>query len=244
MQENKLGLALPNSDEFVGKVVLITGGSSGIGLATANKFAEQGAYPIILDQKAPPLSNNEGAFMPVDVSDWLKTEQAVTRAANIRGGLDIVVNNAAFKIPGSILDISSEEFKRMLLSNGLGMWNVAKAALPHLIESRGVLINVCSGGSEDLPPNTDGYFASKGVSISLTHALHASFNDRGVSVIGIAPGPVDTPLWRTGKTSEQIALSLQGMRGPIVVQPDEIANYILCAASKNSSRLSGKVLSF
>ncbi len=235
-------LRAPNPQEFDGKVVLITGGSSGIGAATEQLFVKQNAFPIVLDKFFPAgTTNYEGAIIPCDISDWRQVEHAVTSAADIRGRLDVVVNNAAIKVPGSILDISAYDLERMVLNNGLGMIYVAKAFLPHLVNWQGVLINVCSGESEDLPPNTDGYFASKGVSVSLTYALNASFRDRGVRVVGIAPGPVDTPLWRTGQTEERIKAALEGRRGPTVLQPLDVANQIIRLASVNNAHLTGKI---
>jgi len=157
--------------------------------------------------------------------------------------LDVVVNNAAIKIPGNILQVPSSDFERLLRINGLGFWNVAKASLPHLIKSHGTLINVCSGTSPSLPPNTDAYFGSKGVTYSLTHALASSFGNR-VRIVGIAPGPVDTPLWRTGQPDERVQAALGGKVGPEVLQPKDIAQMIIALASTKNTAFDGRIFSY
>ncbi len=232
----------PESKEYESKVVIITGGASGIGRAVADTFIEKGAHVIVLDVVQRPEGLTESQFRKVDVSDWGVVRNAVNVIAEEMGGIDYVVNNAAMKVSGSILDVSSETFEKLLKVNALGFWNVAKATLPHLIKSKGTLIDVCSGTSENLPPNTDAYFGSKGTTYSLTHSLASTFKDKGVAVRGIAPGPVDTPLWREGKSEEDIQAMLAGKRGPKVESPNAIAENILSLASKNNPNFNGKII--
>jgi len=233
----------PESKEFAGKVVLIYGGSTGIGRSTASHFINEGAQVAVLDVGERPDFLPESSFRHADVSDWNKVNDSINDFAQQLGGLDIVINNAAIKVAGNILDVSSHDFERLLRVNALGFWNVAKAALPYLIKSHGTLINVCSGTSPSLPPNNDAYFASKGVSYSLTHALASSFKDK-IRVLGIAPNPVDTALWRAGQSEEKIQAALSGQSGPKVLKPEDIAQMILSLASRKNTALDGRIYSY
>lgn len=232
----------PENKEYDSKIVIITGGASGIGRATVDAFSGKGAHVIVIDIAERPSDIPEAGYRQVDVSRWNEVEAAVNAVAEEFGGIDYVVNNAAMKVSGTILEVSSETFGRMLDVNAKGFWNVAKATLPHLLKSHGTLIDVCSGTSEDLPPDTDAYFGSKGATYSLTHSLASTFRDKGVTIRGIAPGPVDTPLWREGKSDETIKLMLAGKRGPKVESPSAIADTILSLASKNNPNFNGKIL--
>lgn len=236
----KFKLASPENKEFEGKVVVITGGSTGIGLACTKSFTTEGAITTVLDIANKPEFLPAAQFKKVDVSDWAKVKETIDSIAKQFGGLNIVINNAGVKEGKSILDVPSEQFEKLLRINGLGYWNVAKASLPYLIKSQGTLINVCSGLSEDLPPNRDAYFSSKGVSISLTYSLANSYKGR-VRVLGIAPGPVDTPLWRNGQTEEEIQVSLAGKMGPKVLKPEDLAFMIVSLASKSGTAFNGKI---
>lgn len=244
MNTERKGLVPPESKEFEGKVVLITGGSSGIGLATALYFQNEGAQVAMFDIGQRPNFLPKTAFRNVDVSDSNAVSTSVNAFAKQFGDLDIVVNNAAIKRGGSILEVDPEDFKRMLMVNGFGFWNVAQATLPYLIKSHGALINVCSGTSQLLPPNVDAYFASKGVSYSLTHSLASSFRDSGVRILGIAPGPVDTNLWRTDQSAEKIQAALKGQAGPKVLKPEDIAQMILSLASNKNAQFDGRIYSY
>ena len=231
----------PEKGEFKGKTIIVTGGSSGIGLSTAKFFSTESGKVAVFDISDKPDFLHESNFRRVDVTHWEKVKSSVASVVKHFGKLDIVINNAGVKIKGNILDVSSEDFEKLLKINGLGFWNVAKACMPYLIKSHGTLINVCSGTSESLPPNADAYFGSKGVTYSLTHSLASSFREKGVRILGIGPGPVDTPLWRKGKSKYSIKKSLSGNLGPRVLHPDDIASMILSLASKNNKSFDGKI---
>lgn len=232
------------SNEFKNKNVLITGGSSGIGLETARIFHLNKAHVIVFDVQPKPDFLVGSNYHQVDVGNFDQVNDVVSAVTKEFGGIDVVVNNAAVKYAGNILEITQEQMEQMLRVNALGFWNIAKTTMPHIINSQGTLINVCSGTSENLPPNTDGYFSSKGLTYSLTNALRSTFANENIKIVGVAPGPVDTPLWREGKSEESLKASLSGNAGPEVLKPENIAEVIIGLASKNNRSFSNPFYRF
>ena len=231
----------PESKEFESKVIIITGGASGIGRAAFDAFTEKGAHVVVFDIAPKPEGLTQSQYKNVDVSKWEEVEPAVNEVAREFNGIDIAISNAAMKVSGNLLELPSETFAQLLKVNALGPWNLAKAAMPHLIKSKGTLLFVSSGTSENLPANADGYFMSKGATYTGPHALQASFGDK-ITIRAIAPGPVDTPLWREGKSPTVIEKMLAGNLGPKVETPQKIAQDIISLASRNNAAFNGKIL--
>ena len=173
--------------------VLITGGSSGIGLATANRFVASAARVFSLDLNPPP----PGAAVPwirADVTDDASVRAAVERAAAELGGLDVLVNNTGIGAAGTVEDNDDEQWHRVLDVNVLGIVRVTRAALPHLRRStRAAIVNTCSIAATTGLPQRALYSASKGAVLSLTLAMAADHVREGIRVNCVNPGTVDTP---------------------------------------------------
>jgi len=175
------------------RVAVITGGSSGIGAATARLLVERGARVAVLDRDAegiePPLIG-----VRADVTDDAAVRAAVAEAVERLGGLDLLVNNAGIGAQGTVEDNDDDEWRRVFDVNVFGMARVARAALPHLRESgRGAIFNTSSVAATAGLPQRALYSATKGAILSLTLAMAADHVREGVRVNCVCPGTADTP---------------------------------------------------
>ena len=169
-------------------MVLVTGGSSGLGAAVAEAVENEGGTAIVLD-RVPP--QNGFAFEQVDLANARAAEQAVARAAERAGGLDAVVTAAGTDACGDILDVDPDAWDRVVLVNLLGTAAVVRAALPYLDASRGRVVTVASTlGLRALPAAT-AYCASKFGVVGFTRALAIELGDR-VGVTMLVPGGMKT----------------------------------------------------
>jgi 2-dehydro-3-deoxy-L-rhamnonate dehydrogenase (NAD+) len=174
-------------DENPGTVI-VTGGSSGLGLAIAAAVEADGGTPVVLDRQPPP---NGFAFRQVDLADARDAEAAVREVAEEHGGLDAVVTAAGTDACGDILDVDAEAWDRVIAVNLIGTAAVVRAALPALERSRGRVVTVASTlGMRALPAAT-AYCASKFGVVGFTRALASELGDR-VGVTMLIPGGMRT----------------------------------------------------
>jgi 2-keto-3-deoxy-L-fuconate dehydrogenase len=233
--------------EFGGMAAVVTGGASGIGLATAELLAGRGARVAVLDL------NPDGLPAPLlglraDVTDDAEVRAAVDAAASALGGIDILVNNAGIGAQGTVSDNSDEQWHRVLDVNVVGMVRVTRAALPHLRDSRhAAIVNTCSIAATAGLPNRALYSASKGAVQSLTLAMAADHVAEGIRVTCVNPGTVDTPWVRRllaaaeDPEAELRALAARQPSGRLV-SADEVAAAIAYLASPLASATTGTVL--
>jgi len=221
--------------EFDGLAAIVTGGASGIGLATATLLAERGAKVALLAYVA-------------DVSDDASVRAAVGAAAEAMGGIDIVVNNAGIGAQGTIETNSDEEWHRVLDVNVVGMVRTARAALPYLRQSEhGAIVNTCSIAAHAGLPQRALYSASKGAVQALTLAMAADHLPEGIRVTCVNPGTADTPWVRrllqaaADPDAELAALKARQPSGRLV-SAEEIAAAIAYLASPLASATTGTVL--
>ncbi|MEW5687973.1 MAG: SDR family oxidoreductase [Pseudomonadota bacterium] len=241
------------SAKLEGKVALITGGDSGIGRAVAVLFAREGCDVAIAyleegqdAQDTKAAVENEGRraiLLPGDASDPQYAEAAVAQTIKALGGLDILVNNAAFQEHAdAIEDLSFEHFDRTLKTNLYGYFNFAKAAAPHLKPGSAIINTGSVTGIEGSKALLD-YSMTKGGIHAFTRSLAGSLIKRGVRVNCVAPGPVWTPLNPADKEGED--LEQFGAKTPMgrPAQPEEIAPaYVFLASPQTSSYITGEVL--
>jgi NAD(P)-dependent dehydrogenase (short-subunit alcohol dehydrogenase family) len=233
--------------EFDGLAALVTGGASGIGLATASLLASRGARVACLDLNLGGLPEPL-LGVAADVSDDAAVRVAVTAAAQSLGGLDILVNNAGIGAQGTIADNSDAEWHRVLDVNVVGMVRVTRAALPHLRRSRhGAIVNTCSIAAHAGLPNRALYSASKGAVQALTLAMAADHLAEGIRVNCVNPGTADTPWVRRllavadDPDAELRALAARQPNGRLV-SAEEVAAAIAYLASPLASATTGTVL--
>ncbi|MEU8202691.1 SDR family oxidoreductase [Streptosporangium sp. NPDC049046] len=231
--------------EFDGMRALVTGGGSGIGLATATLLAERGARVASLD-----INASGGPFVEVraDVTDEEAVRAAVAEAVERLGGLDILVNNAGIGAAGTIEDNPYEEWARVMDVNVLGIVRVTRASLPHLRRSEhAVIVNTCSIAATAGLPQRALYSASKGAIQSLTLAMAADHVREGIRVNCVNPGTADTP-WvqrlldaAQDPEAERAALEARQPMGRLVSAP-EVAAAIAYLASPLASATTGTIL--
>ncbi|MER6528607.1 SDR family oxidoreductase [Streptomyces sp. NPDC001508] len=172
---------------------LVTGGASGIGLATATLLGEQGAHVAVLDLDPSTVKAPITGFT-ADVGDAASVRRAVADAADALGGIDILVNNAGIGAAGTVADNPDEQWHRVLDVNVVGIVRTTRAALPHLRASQNAsIVNTCSIAATAGLPQRALYSASKGAVLSLTLAMAADHVHEGIRVNCVNPGTVDTP---------------------------------------------------
>jgi len=229
---------------LAGRKILITGGASGIGRATAALFRQEGADVAVLDRSA---GDHDGIFVPVDVADPVSVQQAVQAAEAALGGLDGVVNAAGIFSAAGLADTSAELFSRTLAVNLMGTFLVVQAAAPFLLASgkAATIVNIGSGvGITPTGPGSVAYFASKGGVIAMTKALAMELAP-SVRVNVVCPGAVDTPMTQgflrdaAGVIDPALA-NRYALRRPAA--PEELAASILFLTSAESSFVTGIAL--
>ena len=238
---------------LAGKRALITGGDSGIGRAVAVAFAKEGADVAIayLSEAADAAhtvslieaAGQKGVPLEGDLADAAYCRDVVEQTVEQLGGLDIVVNNAAFQAPvDDFTEISDEQWRYTFAVNIDSFFHVTKAALKHLPDGSAIINTGSINGLRGNKTLMD-YSATKGAVTALTYSLAQSLAPRNIRVNCVAPGPVWTPLipatmdaQRTSSFGEHVPMGRPA-------QPDEIApSYVFFAAGRLSSYYSGEVL--
>lgn len=194
-----------------GRRVLVTGGSSGIGLACARRLIGGGARVVLLARGEDALEHARvelgGAPLTVaaDVADPTAMRRALSEAATRLGGLDVVVAAAAAAVYGPFADAGPADYERTVRTTLLGVLNTARAALPHLDHEGGTLIVVGSIAGRVPVPWLAAYAAAKHGVRGFARTLDAELRALGspVRVALVAPGPVDTPFWERTRTTDQ-----------------------------------------
>jgi 2-keto-3-deoxy-L-fuconate dehydrogenase len=234
------------SGEFDGLSALVTGGASGIGLATARRLAAHGARVAILDRDR--LDDSELHSVQADLVDDPAVRVAVAAAITHLGGLDILVNNAGIGAQGAIEDNPDDEWHRVLDINVVGLVRVTRAALPALRRSsHAAIVNTSSIVATAGLPQRALYSASKGAVLSLTRAMAADLIPAGIRVNAVTPGTADTP-WigrllasAPDPAAERAALEARQPHGRLV-SPDEVAAAICYLAGPGAGSTTGTVL--
>jgi NAD(P)-dependent dehydrogenase (short-subunit alcohol dehydrogenase family) len=238
---------MPPVGEFSGLAAVVTGGASGIGLATATLLAARGARVACLDLD-PDGVPEPLLGLKADVADDAQVRAAVAQAAAAFGGLDILVNNAGIGAQGTVETNPDAEWHRVFDVNVIGMVRATRAALPHLRESRhAAIVNTCSIAATTGLPDRALYSASKGAVQSLTLAMAADHLAEGIRVTCVNPGTADTPWVRRllaaaeDPDAELRALAARQPSGRLV-SAEEVAAAIAYLASPLASATTGTVL--
>lgn len=227
---------MERSDALAGKRVLITGGSSGIGLACARELKARGARVALLARGGEALeqaaqSLEGAAIVAADVSDADAMQRALGEATQALGGIDAVVANAAAAAYGPFLDMTPDDYGRTLDIALLGTINTAHAALPHLEPTSGKLVVVGSISGRLPTPWLAIYSAAKHGVRGFVRTLQIELRALGspVNVALVAPGPVDTPFWRRARTTDGRAMP----RVFGAYRPEDVATEVARALSSS-----------
>jgi NAD(P)-dependent dehydrogenase (short-subunit alcohol dehydrogenase family) len=232
-----------------GRVAVVTGGCSGIGLATTRRFVEEGGKVVIGDiddsrgtEVVDELGGKEVAtFVRVDVTDKEAVDALFRTAKETYGSVDIAFNNAGISPPedDSILDTDLEAWRRVQEVNLTSVYLCCKAALPYMLEQkRGSIINTASFVAVmGAATSQISYSASKGGVLSMSRELGVQFARDGVRVNALCPGPVNTPLLKELFATDEERAARRLVHVPMgrFGEPEEMANAVLFLASDESS---------
>ncbi|MCX2952648.1 MULTISPECIES: 3-oxoacyl-ACP reductase [Lentzea] len=228
-----------------GRVAVVTGGGSGIGLATARRFASEGAKVVVadLDPATGKAAADEvgGLFVQVDVTDEEQVKALFQTTVDTYGKLDIAFNNAGISPPDddSILTTGIEAWERVQKVNLTSVYLCCKYAIPHMqANGKGSIINTASFvATMGAATSQISYTASKGGVLAMSRELGVQFAREGIRVNALSPGPVNTPLLRElfAKDPERAARRLVHVPLGRFAEPEEIAAAVAFLASDDSS---------
>lgn len=244
----------PSMRRFWAKPTLLTGAASGIGRATAVRLASEGAHIFACDVDEAGLKSTVDAITSaggtavayrLDVSDSAACRAAVAAAVARFGKLDVLCNIAGVMSWGHATEITEAEWDRVVAVNLSGVFFLCQAAIPHLVATRGVIVNMASAAGVKGQAYTLPYSVTKAGVISLTKCLALEYGKRGLRVVALAPGGVKTPLIASTQFPEGADMSLMARLMPLMglAEPEEIAAAVAYLASDEARYVTGTVLS-
>lgn len=239
-----------------GRVAFVTGGGSGMGRETARLLAEAGARVTVCDRdgdaaretvKIVEEAGGTARVEEADVSDSGAVNRAVAAAADALGPIDALVNIAGIYRIAAVEDIADEDWARMFAVHVNGTFYTCRAALPGMIAARsGAIVNMSSLHAVRGQANAAHYAAAKGAIIGLTKSIAREKGPLGIRANAVAPGPIDTPLWRGAVPPDEID-AVMAKRSEIIPMgrlgaPAEVAQTIVHLLSPAASYITGQVV--
>jgi len=236
-------------NELEGKIALITGGNSGIGLATAKQFVNEGAYVFITGRRGPELARAAEEIgrnvtgIQGDVANLDDLDRLFAQVKREKGKLDIVFANAGGALPLTPLgEITEEHYDSLFNVNVKGLLFTVQKALPLMPDGASIILNASIVASKGLP-EWSVYSATKAAVRSFARTWTTDLKDRRIRVNAVSPGHTDTPPWRSVEGADQLMKNISttiplGRFGT----PDEIAQAVLFLASDDSSYITGTEL--
>ncbi len=241
-----------------GRVAVVTGGSRGIGFATAVRFLRDGAHVAVLDirddsaEDLARMGNRSGArflHIAADVVSYRQVREAAERVRKELDGLDVWVNNAGWDRINPFLSTDPADWERVVAINLMGTVHGTRAALEGMLagDGGGAIVNVASDAGRVGSSGEAVYSAAKGGVIAFTKAIAREVARQNIRVNCVCPGPTDTPLLAENFRGEEGAKIIEAMQRGIPFKrlgtPEEIASAIRFLASDEASYITGQVLS-
>jgi len=223
-----------------GKIVFISGASSGIGALAAKMAARRGAIPILTGRNLGKLKETaqeiqgECAFYQMDVTSYEQVVETVELVIAKYGKIDILLNNAGYGKFELFQDAEMESFEAMMDTNYLGVVRCTKAVLPHMQRQRnGHIINVASMAGKLATAKSTGYSATKHAVLGFTNALRMELRGTGIDVSAINPGPIDTPFFEQADPDGTYVKNV----GWLMLKPEKVANSIISIMEKRRAEV-------
>lgn len=238
-----------NTERFSNKVVVVTGGASGIGAAAVDRFLREGASVAALDvgdealgKLADDHSQASDRLMTAtcDVSDSAMVDSAVAEVVSRFGRIDVLINNAGVGGVGKAGDVSDEDWRKVMAVDLDGIFFTARAALPHLIEAGGNIVNTASISGLAGDKSMVAYDTAKGAVVNFTRATAVDYGKAGVRVNAVCPGPVRTPILAEALDQKEIS-DIYEERIPLgyVSDPEDMAGVMAFLASADARMITG-----
>jgi NAD(P)-dependent dehydrogenase (short-subunit alcohol dehydrogenase family) len=242
------------SQRLKDKVCLITGGGSGIGRATCELFAREGAKVVVADKLlsaarvVAALIGEAAIAIEVDVAQSASVRSMIDATIRDLGRLDVLINNAGYGIPGSVVETSEDDWDKLMAVNVNGVFFGCKYAIPVMKQQGGgVIVNTASIVANVGIRNRAAYCASKGAVAALTRGMALDHVNDNIRVNCVAPGTIDTPYFediiRKSERPQELRRELEARQAMNRLgRPEEIANAFLFLASDESSFSTGSML--
>lgn len=238
---------------FVGKCAIVTGAASGIGLAVARRLAAEGAAVVLGDRNIEGVEQaardigGAASAVALDVADEASCKAIVDQAVALHGGVDVLCNIAGVLDFGALADVDATRWDRVIDINLGGVYRMARAALPHLLERRGNIVNMASAAGLVGVPFNSAYTASKHGVVGFTKSLALELSQQGVRVNAVCPTGVKTPMVaRSAETPpppnvnwELVMRSVPWLDGGEMCDPEDIADAVAFLASHEAKRITG-----
>lgn len=248
-----------NKPSFAGRTVLITGGASGIGQATAHAFARHGASIGIIDVAGTAAIDHEvselkayginAAGAHANISDVEEVARAIADLSGVLGPIDTLINNAGIWEPNPVPESPLQLFDRHIDVNVKGTFYVTQACLPAMLKNGcGVIVNIASVSGTAGRGGDSAYSTSKAAVVMLTKTLAAELGPKGIRINCVAPGAVATPLTAGLRTPEgesaiaELMATHPGPNGRFFIDPEDMANIIMFLCSSDSKAIHGAVI--
>ncbi|KAF9098235.1 hypothetical protein BGX27_000833, partial [Mortierella sp. AM989] len=251
-------MSAPILSRFANKVVIVTGGGSGIGQAVVRRFASEGAIVTAVDVnelgliegaeqvKQTATAGGRSSFVVGSVSNEETVKKIVQDVVDREGRLDALINVAGILRSKNILETSLEQFMEPIHVNLVGTFLFCREALPHLLKSKGNIVNTTSTSAQFGHPFMAGYAASKGGVEAMTKALAWEYIRQGVRINAVAPGGITTPLTtaQMGRMEDLDASLFQRLTRPdfLFGKPDQVASVFAMLASEDGSFMTGEIV--
>jgi 3-oxoacyl-[acyl-carrier protein] reductase len=238
-------------NKLAGKVALVTGASRGMGQKIAEDLARYGAKVVVnyasSSGKAEEVvagikqQGGEAVAIQADISKVSEVETLFQKTLEAYGQVDILVNNAGIMITKPIANITEEDFDKQFAINVKGTFFAIQQAALHMNEN-GRIINFSTSVTGQMFPTYSAYAGSKGAVEQITRQLAKELGPKGITINAVAPGPVNSELFRAGKTEEQISNFANMNSFGRLGEPEDISKVVLFLASQESQWVTGQTI--
>jgi NAD(P)-dependent dehydrogenase (short-subunit alcohol dehydrogenase family) len=238
---------------FDGRSVFVSGAASGIGRATAERFGREGGRVACADVNAKGAEETAATIraaggdafaVPCDVTSPGAVVEAIAETVRRQGGLHVLANVAGIGFFRRTTETTLEEWSRMIAVNLTGQFLTCKEAIPHILKTKGAIINTASVAGLKSHPYSAAYCASKGGVVQLTRALAVEYGRKDVRINCVCPGGVETPLIGQFTLPEGVSQAALGRIMPLgrMGKPEEVAGTIAFLASDDASYVNGATI--